>query len=61
MPGLYVLNIMLNPDRLWVITVALGRSCGVLLHGLSIFGFFKFIGGDWEKRQFKNRMDEISR
>lgn len=61
MPGLYVLNMMLNPDRLWVITVALGWGSGVLLHGLTIFGVFKFFGGDWEQRQFKKRMEELNR
>jgi|TARA_R110002096_G_scaffold5502_9_gene25650 transcriptional regulator with XRE-family HTH domain len=61
MPGLYVLNIVMNPDRLWVITVALGWGVGVLLHGLTVFGFFKFFGGDWEQRQFKKRMDELNR
>ncbi len=59
MPCLYILNIMLNPDRLWVITVALGWGAGVALHGLTIFGLFTLFGGDWEQRQFQKRMDQL--
>ena len=61
MPGLYVLNIMMNPDRLWVITVALGWGGGVILHGLTLFGVFGLLGGNWEQRQFQKRMNYLNK
>lgn len=61
MPCLYVMNIMLSPDRLWVITVALGWGSGLILHGLSLFGIFGLLGGNWEQRQFQKRMDHLNK
>jgi transcriptional regulator with XRE-family HTH domain len=60
MPGLYALNMVLSPDRLWVITVALGWGSGLVLHGLTMFGLFSVFGGNWEQRQFQKRMDELN-
>lgn len=60
MPCLYVMNMMLSPEDLWVTTVALGWGSGLLLHGLTLFGIFGVLGGNWEQRQFQKRMDRLN-
>ena len=40
----------------WVIFPATGWGIGVLIHGLSAFGYFPFLGKDWERRKIKEYM-----
>lgn len=55
--GLYILNITVSPDYLWVVWPALGWGIGIILHAISLFGLFGVFGADWERRQFEKRMN----
>ncbi len=61
LPCLLMLNLYLNPDRLWVVTVALGWGFGLMLHAVWLFGMAGLFGAEWEQRQFRKRMEQISR
>jgi len=54
---LTVVNLMTNPEYLWVIWVAIGWGVGVLVHGLSVFEIFNLFGDEWERRQIQKRMN----
>ncbi|MDF1736236.1 MAG: helix-turn-helix domain-containing protein [Minwuia sp.] len=60
LPCLLMLNLYLNPDRLWVVTVALGWGFGLMLHAVWLFGMAGLFGAEWEQRQFRKRMEQIS-
>lgn len=57
MPCLYLLNIKLSPDFLWVVLAGIGWGFGIALHALVIFGLFSVFGGAWEQREFQKRMN----
>jgi transcriptional regulator with XRE-family HTH domain len=60
MPCLYLLNIKLSPDFLWVVLAGIGWGFGIVLHALVIFGLFSVLGGAWEQREFQKRMNRRS-
>ena len=53
---LLVINLVTNPDYLWVIWPAMGWGIGLLIHGLNVFEVINFFGDDWERRQIKRRL-----
>lgn len=61
MPCLYVLNIILRPDFLWVLLAGIGWGFGIALHAFVIFGLFSVFGGTWEQREFQKRMSRRER
>lgn len=61
LPCLLLLNLYVSPDRLWVLTVALGWGFGLVLHAAMVFGVAGLFGAEWEQRQFRKRMEQISR
>ena len=61
MPFLYVLNIELNPDFLWVVIAGVGWALGIALHALVIFGLFSIFSGGWEQREFQKHMSRRGR
>ena len=61
MPFLYVLNIKLSPDFLWVVIVGIGWGFGIVLHALVMFGLFSIFGGAWEQREFQKYMNRNKR
>ena len=58
MPGLYLLNMQISPEYLWVIIVGLCWTGAIVLHSLVMFGLFSVFGGGWEQRQFQKRMNQ---
>lgn len=56
-PCLYILNINISPEYLWVIWPALGWGVAIVLHTITIFGLFGLFGTDWERREFEKRMN----
>lgn len=56
MVGLLILNLVTNPDYIWVLWPALGWGVAVTLHGLSVFEIITVFGHGWEKRQIAQRM-----
>jgi transcriptional regulator with XRE-family HTH domain len=61
MPFLYMLNIKLSPDFLWVVIAGIGWGFGIALHALVIFGLFSIFGGAWEQREFQKHMSRRGR
>jgi len=61
MPCLYLLNVKLSPDFLWVILAGIGWGFAIVLHALVIFGLFSVFGGAWEQREFRKRMSRRGR
>ncbi len=53
---LLVINLMTNPEYLWVIWPALGWGIGVIFHGLSVFEIFSPFGAEWERKQVQKRL-----
>lgn len=56
---LYVLNQRLSPEFDWSFIVALCLGAAIALHALVIFGMFSVFGGEWEQKQFMNKMDQL--
>jgi transcriptional regulator with XRE-family HTH domain len=59
MPLLYLLNIKLTPEYLWVAIVGGCWLGAIALHALVMFGLFSTFGGAWEQRVFRKRMDRF--
>ena len=59
MPLLYLLNIKLTPEYLWVAIVGGCWLGAIALHALVMFGLFSTFGGAWEQREFRKRMDRF--
>jgi len=55
-PLLYILNMKLSPEFLWVLIVGLAWGFAIVLHALVMFGLFSVFGGKWEQREFQKRM-----
>lgn len=41
----------------WAVFPALGWGIGLLGHGMQAFGYFPFLGKNWEERKIKELMD----
>ncbi|MCZ4270791.1 helix-turn-helix domain-containing protein [Maritalea porphyrae] len=55
-PLLVLLNYFISPGIWWVIFAIAPWAFAVCMHFLAVFGFLKFLGPDWEQRQFQKRM-----
>ena len=56
MPLLYILNMMLSPEFLWVAIVGVCWAFAIILNAVVIFGLFSLFGGKWEQEEFQKRM-----
>ena len=59
LPVLYVLNQRLSPEFDWFFIVALCWGAAIALQALVIFGMFSVFGGEWEQKQFMNKMNQL--
>jgi len=41
----------------WVVFPALGWGIGLLAHGMQAYGYFPFLGKNWEERKIKEFME----
>lgn len=55
-PGLYLINIFVTPEYMWVIWPALGWGVSILYKGLKLFGIFGVFDAEWEQNQFEKRL-----
>lgn len=55
-PCLYLLNIKISPDFLWVTIVAIAWGGAIILNAFVIYGLFHVFSGEWEQREFLKRM-----
>jgi len=58
MPALYVLNLIISPDDLWILYVLAAWLVGLALHLLTFFVMFHGLNTDWENRTIKRRLKE---
>lgn len=61
MPCLYMVNVKLTPEFLWVAIVGICWGLAIVLHALVIFGLFSVFGGAWEQREFQKHMNRRDR
>lgn len=54
--GLTVINLVTNPQKLWVIWPALGWGIGLVAHGISAFEWMPFLGPQWERKQVEKHL-----
>lgn len=54
--GLFILNLIIEPDYIWAIWPAIGWGIGVLTHGLRAFDIIRLFGPEWEKKQVEKRL-----
>lgn len=45
------INLFTTPDRLWFIGLTLFWAIGLFAHGIRVFVFDKYFGGNWERAQ----------
>ncbi|MCK0068230.1 MULTISPECIES: helix-turn-helix domain-containing protein [Kordiimonas] len=57
MPGLILLNLLLTPVFHWWIFVLVPWLFAIALQGAITCNFFKFLGPEWEEREFRKRMN----
>lgn len=60
-PCLFVLNLVISPNDLWILYVIIAWLAGLGIHAVAMFGMFSVFGADWEQRQFQKRMNQHRR
>jgi hypothetical protein len=53
---LVILNVMTSPGEYWFKWPLFGWGIGLVVHGISVFGFGRFLGPDWEDRKIREIM-----
>lgn len=59
MPCLAILNLVISPDKWWVLMVAVAWLFGIGIHAAVMFTTFNLFGAEWEQRHFKRRMGTL--
>ena len=54
--GLFVINLIVSPDYMWIYWVMLGWGIGIAMHALAVFEVFPFFSAEWEKKQIEKRL-----
>lgn len=60
-PILIYVNLTFNPEFHWFWFSAGGWGVGVITHGMGAFGYYPFLGRDWEERKLKELMDKMDK
>ncbi|NMP15308.1 helix-turn-helix domain-containing protein [Thalassotalea sp. Y01] len=55
-PCLYIFNIMLTPEVLWINYLVIGWTIGLALHGIWAYDVISFLSPDWEKKEIEKRL-----
>lgn len=61
LPCLYVFNITVTPEYLWIGWVLVPWGLALAFHAVVIHGLFNVFGADWEQREFRKRMNALDR
>jgi len=56
--GLFLLDVLTSPGKLWFYWVLIGWGIGLAIHGLNVFGAQKLLGEDWEEKKIKEIMEK---
>lgn len=54
--ALLAINLIVTPNKMWVLWVMGGWGLGVLMHASRVFRPDWFLGPQWERRQVENRL-----
>ena len=54
---LFSINMIVSPDSLWFFWPLMGWGVGLAFHALSVFGFGRWFGADWEERKIREIME----
>ena len=54
---LFLINMILSPDRLWFFWPLMGWGIAIALHAFRVFGSGGIFGTDWEERKIREIMD----
>lgn len=57
-PVLIIINVTFTPEYQWFWFSLIGWGTGLLMHGLSAFGYTPFLGRSWEERKLRELMDK---
>ena len=55
---LFAINMIVSPENLWFIWPLMGWGVAVALHAVSVFGFGRTFGADWEERKINELMNK---
>ncbi len=55
---LFLINLLTWRGYVWAVWPFLGWGIGVLMHGITVIRPLRNFGADWERREFKKRMQE---
>jgi len=55
---LFSINMIVSPDSLWFYWPLMGWGIGVVFHVLSVLGFSRAFGEDWEERKIRELMEK---
>ncbi len=58
---LLAVNLLVMPDTIWVIWVALAWGISLVFHGFDVFGRGALLGDEWERREVERRLARLSR
>lgn len=58
-PCLFILNMVISPDRLWILYVLVAWLVGIGIHAAIMFTIFKLFGPEWEQHHFRRRMGAL--
>ena len=53
---LFSINMIASPDGLWFFWPLMGWGIGLAFHALSVFGFGRWFGADWEEKKIAELM-----
>lgn len=57
-PTLIAINLIFTPGFNWFWFSVAGWGSGLLIHGLTAFGYRPFLGKDWEQKKIKELMEK---
>jgi len=60
-PMLVFINLSFSPEFQWFWFSAIGWGVGVLTHAMGAFGFYPFLGKNWEERKLKELMEKMEK
>ena len=55
--GLFTLNMLSSPGRIWFGWATFGWGVGLVAHGVSVFAFRGWLGARWEERKIREYLD----
>jgi hypothetical protein len=57
-PVLIFINLYFTPHYYWFFFSMIGWGSGLLIHGLSAFGYMPFMSREWEEKKLKQFMEQ---